>query len=679
MSVAEQARAASITRHHQRVQLWSLAGMLALAIGVAASSLSAVLTQGAWWFDIMAVVIVLLATATTVRMLGGRAIWGTAFGLIAVFVQFVARFALDTTIVGILPTGDTVARFGELVREGNESIASQRFPADADTGIVFLLCVAGVAVAVACDLAAFVLRRPALTGIALLILLLAPSFVSGQLYDAFGFALSAIAYGAVLLVASPPAAARSAWGLLSAALIISLIVPVVLPGVVSRPEPGDRLGLIGTGVNPIITLSRDLRRGSPLQALRYTAAGGGEYLRVAVLDNFGDDTWSPSSAADDSSDPSAAETGESVEALSLPAGLTETVPRSTSSLQVEIGRLRGTYAPVPYAATSVTGLRGNWRAEPDSLTVSTESANIKNQQYEVSYLTPAPTIEQLEAAPTVLPSGYEKYLALPETLPALVADTAVAVAGSEPNRFEQALALQSFFRDGDFVYSEQAPIDADYDGSGAAVLAQFLTAKSGYCVHFASAMAAMARTLDIPARVVVGFTPGEKKTDDETDTVNFVVSTDNLHAWPELYFADIGWIRFEPTVSVGTEPRFAQSVDDDPSTPGIDESKPLPVATNTTTPTAVPPQRQERPLDEQSPSSTTPGSLVPLLWLLLAVPLLLIPAAVRALRRELRLRAVARGATAVAWREICDTARDLGCAVSATATPRQQYNQLSHT
>ena len=47
-----------------------------------------------------------------------------------------------------------------------------------------------------------------------------------------------------------------------------------------------------------------------------------------------------------------------------------------------------------------------------------------------------------------------------------------------------------------------------YDGNGLSVLADFLTQKSGYCIHFASAMAVMARLEGIPSRIAVGYAPG---------------------------------------------------------------------------------------------------------------------------------------------------------------------------
>jgi transglutaminase superfamily protein/uncharacterized protein DUF4129 len=55
-------------------------------------------------------------------------------------------------------------------------------------------------------------------------------------------------------------------------------------------------------------------------------------------------------------------------------------------------------------------------------------------------------------------------------------------------------------------------------------------------------MAVLARLLNIPARVVVGYTAGTAE-----GGGNYVVRTSDAHAWPELYFQGFGWLRMEPT------------------------------------------------------------------------------------------------------------------------------------
>ena len=101
-------------------------------------------------------------------------------------------------------------------------------------------------------------------------------------------------------------------------------------------------------------------------------------------------------------------------------------------------------------------------------------------------------------------------------------------------RTRKAAALQAWFQQGTYDISIKT-------GSNENALVTFVQDRRGYCEQFAATMALMARLEGIPARVVVGFTPGVKSGD------NYVVTTADAHAWPELYFDDAGWLRFEPT------------------------------------------------------------------------------------------------------------------------------------
>ncbi len=104
--------------------------------------------------------------------------------------------------------------------------------------------------------------------------------------------------------------------------------------------------------------------------------------------------------------------------------------------------------------------------------------------------------------------------------------------------------LQNWFREtGGFRYS----LKTQAVGSGNPALLHFLFkgpgGRVGYCEQFATAYAVMARTLQIPARVAVGFLqPHQGRKPGE-----WVYKAHDLHAWPELYFQGSGWVRFEPT------------------------------------------------------------------------------------------------------------------------------------
>ena len=115
------------------------------------------------------------------------------------------------------------------------------------------------------------------------------------------------------------------------------------------------------------------------------------------------------------------------------------------------------------------------------------------------------------------------------------------------------MALQTYFRaTTNFTYDTRVAPSRSDDA-----VWDFLQSTRGYCVQFATSMAIMARTLDIPARVAVGFLPGESDRNG-----SYVVSGQQTHAWPELYFEGYGWVRFEPTPAVQTSapPRWSRPV-----------------------------------------------------------------------------------------------------------------------
>ena len=130
---------------------------------------------------------------------------------------------------------------------------------------------------------------------------------------------------------------------------------------------------------------------------------------------------------------------------------------------------------------------------------------------------------------------------MPRDIDPRVLAQAREVTTGQPTEYDQALALQTWLRDPtEFTYNQT--VDASVgDGNGSQAILAFLQTRQGYCVHFASTMAVMARQLGIPARVAVGFALGH------TVQGKQVVGLHELHAWPELYFQGSGWVPFEPT------------------------------------------------------------------------------------------------------------------------------------
>jgi transglutaminase-like putative cysteine protease len=113
-----------------------------------------------------------------------------------------------------------------------------------------------------------------------------------------------------------------------------------------------------------------------------------------------------------------------------------------------------------------------------------------------------------------------------------------SVAGETSSPYAAAVALERWFRvTGAFTYSE-------HPGStpGLPPLVGFVVeTRTGYCQHFAGAMALMLRLLGIPARVAAGFIPGHYH------DVNWTVTDHDAHTWVEVWFPRYGWLAFDPT------------------------------------------------------------------------------------------------------------------------------------
>lgn len=627
-----------------------------------------VLSDFGWWFSIGGTVGVVLGAAALARALSARRWLPTLVAVLALVGILTLFFARGTAFLFVVPTRDSLRGLVALAQEGGASIAGQSIPAEATLGVVFLLCVGSGALAVVADVIAIRWRRPALAGVPLAAILSIPTIIGSHLADVFIFVVAAVCWLVLLRVVDSLRQSATAFGIGALVVVVSLVAPLLLPQVEEPQANGEGFGGYLASINPVLALGEELRRGLPRTILVYnTVSGDPTYLRLVSLQNFQPETWEP--------DPPDFDLDNVPSRVGSAPGLAADVAVEDESTWVDVVNLGSPWLPVPYPAVEVNGLHGDWYWRADDLSFASPDRVAKGEAYRVSSLRVQPTPAQLEAASGVdTDASYDRYRELPSDLPAIIGEKAREVTAEATSDYGRAVALQEYFRDGPFAYSEIAPVEQGYDSSGMTAIAQFLSAQSGYCVHFASAMAIMARTLNIPSRVVVGFLPGKEQSDTVQGRTAYRVSTRDVHSWPELYFEGIGWTRFEPTPGRGFVPSYA-----DEATPGVPispNSRPAPTASPTPTGAPVNPDALRDSGDQGAVAAAARASLgwlIAGLVLCAIVMVLLIPAGVRVGQRAVRLRRLARGypAATTIWKELLQSVADLGVDIGDTVTPRE--------
>ncbi|MBV9229090.1 MAG: hypothetical protein JOZ18_07235 [Chloroflexi bacterium] len=142
------------------------------------------------------------------------------------------------------------------------------------------------------------------------------------------------------------------------------------------------------------------------------------------------------------------------------------------------------------------------------------------------------------------PNVLEKYLQLPNNLDPQIAALAKRITANAPTMYDKVVALESYLRT-HYTYS----VDIQHPpGEESVSWFLFRSDNKGFCNYFASAMAIMARTLGIPARVAAGYTNGSY---DGKRHLRVIYGSD-AHSWTQVYFAGYGWINFEPSASFPT-------------------------------------------------------------------------------------------------------------------------------
>ncbi|MEO5708281.1 MAG: DUF3488 and transglutaminase-like domain-containing protein [Nocardioidaceae bacterium] len=622
--------------------------------------------------------------------------------LVVVMLWLDHRVAGDLAIGGWLPTPDSVSALFSAF--GDSVTASQAYAAPVPKSVPEfypLLILAGTLTAVLIDFLAVGLRRAPLAGLPLLALYTAPVSILDGGVSWLKFAVAALCF--LFLIAAEEAQRLAHWGhqlvpggrifdtqttavsgqaiwasarkigltATGLAVVVPLLVPTFSAGFFGGGDgAGNGDGDAVSISNPMIDLRRDLVQGADIELVRETTTENDpSYLRITVLNSFDGSAWRPASR-----DIPVKQRADG--AVTRPPGLDRTIETKDFKATITASEnFRSRWLPAPYPVSSLQAT-GDWRYDRSTLDFISAANNqtTAGLTYTLGGLDLVPSAAELADATPAPASVYTPNTALPRDLPQAVRTLAKTITDSQPTKFEKAVALQQWFRvDGGFRYSTERAA-----GNGTDDLVRFLTkgkgGRVGYCEQFAASMALMGRTVGIPSRVAVGFLRPEQVAKN-----TYVYSSRDLHAWPEMYFGGVGWVRFEPTPQrAGSVPAY--------TTQRVPQAAP---SSSTSAPAAAPSlNRIDRQADgaaglaDQGSGSflTSPAALVTVGVLLLLVLLALAPRALRSMARRRRWSDPSPAALVeAAWDELRDTAVDLGVAFDDHVSVRSAGADLLHS
>ncbi|MFM2078472.1 MAG: hypothetical protein RJA49_2362, partial [Actinomycetota bacterium] len=296
-----------------------------------------------------------------------------------------------------------------------------------------------------------------------------------------------------------------------------------LPGAGEKAliDTRNRAGSVTEVLSPLVDIRARMKNRGNAEMFTVQSSNGAHYWRVIADTVFDGNSWSP--PGEDLSD-----MGDRSGEIALPG---------TTVVQVySIKSMTGHLAPAAYRPVRVSPSDFKWAGDSESLVLQAQLG--KGDQFTVTSVIASPSPELLRGA--TVGGADPVYTSLPPGFPSTARSEAERVTQGLATPYDKAMALQSYFRD-NFTYNLNVQLGNSNDAIEA-----FLRGKEGFCQQFAGTFAVMARSIGLPARVAVGYTPGDFGNDGL-----YHVFGRHAHAWPEVWFDGIGWVAFEPTPSRG--------------------------------------------------------------------------------------------------------------------------------
>jgi transglutaminase-like putative cysteine protease len=643
-----------------------------------------------------------VVTIATIAFVGVALRSVTTTAWTAILGQVVAGFLVVSWLhgqghlsYGVVPGPDAIRSLGILLGEAQQTVLTFSVPVPTDRGVVVAITILVGLTALVVDAVGVTLRAPALAGLGLLTAYLVSATNSGDGLSWRYFVLP-VAFWLALLAMQGIGSVRR-WGtavprseegegpdpvmgvagtarLLGAgALALAIVMPMVVPHLPTTfiaDGLGRADGSRGGGsvsLNTTVDLRRSLENQSQSPVISYsTTTSSPDPLRVGILTEYRRGEWSSRF------DANSRLTGNAEPRVADPE-----IPGTDVTIEVQENRLQAPQIALPSPLKSAD--LGDITLRRDFVGGYEVDATL--DEYSATYTQLAPKETDFERDGN-RPRGWQEgvYSDIDGEGVERLTELVDTVVPEDSTPLEAARLLQAHFRSSQYTYSLQLPTPTD-PVSGRTMmsdpLSNFLVSRTGYCVQFATAFIMAARLKGIPARMAIGFLPGT------FSTGSYTVRAADAHAWPELWFPDLGWTRFEPTPGgrAGAAPVYSLI----PAEVGPSASATATAPTSTPTPSTS--QRPDSdPGALAGDTASTGGALSWLsenvltivVALATVLALLLLPVAAWVRRRRLRLEARDDAERVEAdWASLISRLGDIGISPPPGSTPRQAGTRLA--